>query len=265
VTFELKADVYRMQRRPQHAQLVLNDDYAGVRVVDAQAGDDVLRVAFPADFSGMIDAWCLRADGDELVACDGGGHAVHVSLRDGRARSLRQLPWTDVAGMPYDWRGETLWLGDPHSLRFATLTAGELREVDAFDALQANRAWRRAFDRLRRAGGGACRVDPERGELVYVAGERAGTIGWLEQSELSVAAPIASGGARIAAGDAARIGDRIALLGEYELVVVEADGAVAARTAAPDGFHFRCIDACGDELVVAAAALDSSRVRFMRV
>jgi hypothetical protein len=45
VTFELEADVYRMQRRPQHAQLVLNDDYADVRVVDAHTGDDVLRVA----------------------------------------------------------------------------------------------------------------------------------------------------------------------------------------------------------------------------
>lgn len=79
-----------------------------------------------------------------------------------------------------------------------------------------------------------------------------------------MAAPIVSGGVRIAAGDAARIGDRIALLGEYELVVVEADGAVAARTAAPDGFHFRCIDAVSDEIVVAALALDGSRVRVMR-
>ena len=256
MTFDLEADVYRMQRRPQHAQLVLNDEYTGVRVVDAYTGGDVQRVAFPAGYSGTIDAWCLRADGDELIACDAGGNAVYVSLRDGHSLALPQISWMDVTAMAYDWRGDTLWLGDPRALRFATFARGELREADPFNALQANRAWRRALDRLRRADGSVCRVDPERGELVYVAGECAGTIGWLEQPELSVATPIV-------ASDAVRVGDRIALLGEYEVAVVAADSTVAARIAAPDGFHFLRIETVGEDLVVAAPALDGSRVRFV--
>jgi hypothetical protein len=242
--FDLALEVHQIQRRPSFRQLLLNEDYRGLCVLDISTHKLVLNIPFPADYAsdGGIDNWCLRADGDAaIVFRDDDDAACWFSLREQTSRSVSHPPWSTTQGMPYDWRGDALWLMDPESFRFAVLYGGEtvFRETDGFQALQENRAWRRSVDRMRRAGGGCWRVEPEHARLLYVAtnenGTQAGIIGWVDQIDLAV--PVAVPPPRIAAHQR-----QLFLLHEYEAMQVDTTGAVVRRFPVPEGFRFVGLD-----------------------
>ena len=263
-SFEIEADVYRVQRRPNHAQLVVNDDYQGLRVLDPWTGLDVVRVQFGDGYStgGGIDSWALRADGAMVVVFnDEEGHACLMSFVDGQVLRVKHPPWTSTVGMPYDWRGDTLWMKDPDSFSFGVLAADMVTaEKDGTEALSENRAWRRAIDRMRRAQARCLRVEPERAHALVVArpeGEalRIGRIGWVEQPEPMVEVPERV--ARLASA-----GEQFVALYEYEAILLGSEGQVERRYAAPPGFHYVDLDTVPafdghpPALVLAACALD---------
>src|SRR5690242_16916417 len=67
--FFLRGDIYQVQQRPGHAQLVVNQDYSGVSIVRVWEADTALTFPFAPRFAevGMIDSWCIRADGDAVL------------------------------------------------------------------------------------------------------------------------------------------------------------------------------------------------------
>jgi hypothetical protein len=242
--FDLALEIYQIQRRPSSSQLFLNDEYRGLCVLDIATQELVARIPFPAGYapSGGVDSWCLRADGDAaIVFHDEDDRACWFSLQERTSRLVSHPPWPTTQGMPYDWRGDVLWLMDPDSFRFAALHGGEtvFREADGFQALQENRAWRRSVDRLRRANGACLRVEPDHAHLLYVAtndtSTQAGIMGWVDQIDLAV--PIAAAPPRIAAHQR-----QLFLLQEYEAMLVDTAGAVVRRFPAPDGFRFIGLD-----------------------
>jgi hypothetical protein len=268
ITFDLDLEAYRVQRRPAHAQLVINDSDRGLAVVNVPTGTIAMRIAFPSRYAANcgIDSWCMRADGDAIIAFhDDANYACWFSLRDETSHVVSHPAWPVTYAMPYDWRGDVLWVKDPDAFRFAVLRdAGtEFLKDDGFQALQEDRAWRRATDRLRRANGYCSRVEPEHGRLLYVAVDdddtRVGVIGWMDEPDLSV--QVTKRPQRLAAHQR-----HLFLLEEYEAQLIDAAGRVLGQFPAPEGFRFVGLDTVLDQdgsgfsLVLVSRALDGRRL-----
>lgn len=269
VSFDLELEIYRVQRRPGHPQLVINDEYRGLGIVDLSTRTLAKAIPFPAAYAttGVIDSWCLRADGDAaLLFQDEDAHACWVSLRDGVSRPVSHPPWTITAGTPYDWRGDAIWIKDPDEYRFAVLRTGHsaFQEVDGTEALRQNRGWRRAIDRMRRASARCLRVESERAHLLYVAmrdtGTQIGTIGWIEQVELGILVPQPPSALAVHF-------PHVFALYEYEVQRLDETGAIVQRFAAPEGFRFIGLETIPDDaatdgfsLVTVSSALDGRKL-----
>jgi hypothetical protein len=244
ITFDIACEVYRAQRRPAHAQLVLNDDYHGICVIDILTGKIALKIAFPDGYAttGVIDSWCLRADGDAVIAFQDEDHrACWFSLLDRTSHIMNHPPWPVTSGMPYDWRGDIIWAKDPGSFRFAVLRAGAttFQEDDGLQVSQENREWRRALDRMRRADARCLRVEPEHAHLLFVAlkesGTQVGIIGWVDQTDLVVS--VDSPPPQIAAHHR-----QLFMLQEYEAIQINALGDIVRRFPVSNGFRFVGLD-----------------------
>ncbi|HUQ07187.1 MAG TPA: hypothetical protein VM261_32070 [Kofleriaceae bacterium] len=266
-SFDVRGDIYRMHRRPNAPHVVVNDDYRGVRVIDPRSGEDYSRVAFSPDYaaSGIVNGWAFSADGD-LVATfdDDAQRGCLLSLAKGTRRVISHPGWISTFAMPYDWRDGTLWLHDAESFSFASIDAstGITTGDDGFRALQENRSWRRALDRMRRMNAGSVRVEPELAHSLVIIegdGKRVGRIGWADQPDLVVAAP--SGVCRLAA-----MSENLITLAEYEVRVLSSNGETLGRHVAPAGFHFLDVETLPETsehpavIVTLASALDGSRV-----
>ncbi|HWO21687.1 MAG TPA: hypothetical protein VNO30_23115 [Kofleriaceae bacterium] len=243
-SFEIEADIYRISRRPNHQQIVVNDGYRGVRLLDPAEGCTIAKVPFTEPYArtGVIAGWCLRADGDAIVVFDDDERrGCWLSMMDGRASDVVHTPWPLTGAMPYDWRGDTLWLKDPDGFRFGSLSQSGaqqgMTERDGNDVLQENRGWRRAIDRLRRIGAHCVRVEPEHGRMLVAraSDSSVGIIGWLDQPELVVPGP-----ERMTHMAAHR--QQLIVMCEYEAQLLDEAGRVQRRFAAPDGFHFVGLD-----------------------
>lgn len=268
-TFELRSDIYKMQRRPRNPHLLVNDDDVGIRILDPWTGQDVARIPV-GDPPFMIGDWALRADGAAVVVFDDEHRrGFHVSLPDGAVRALPYPPWQHTVGAPYDWRDDVLWLKDPESTSFWRLD-GRLEPTvhDGFETLTGNRAWRRATDRLRRANAAAYCVAAERMEMLTIGCPlddprmHIGRIGWAGQPDLSVPVPERVVGVEVI--------DQT-LIGLYEdaAIAFTPDGQHVARLAAPPEFRFGFLahlpesDARQSAVVVLAYPHDGTlRARF---
>jgi hypothetical protein len=257
--FEIDAEVYRMQRRPNHRQVVVNDNYQGVRLLDPRTGAEGPRLAFP--FDGVIDGWSLRADGDVMISFnDEERCAAEADLLRGTSRIVAHPPWRSTVGMPYDWRGDHLWMKDPESHSFASLDDERgIEDDDGMRALQTNRAWRRATDRMRRLDATCRCVEPELGRALISSFDgtdsRIGIISWVDEAEPLVAVP-----GRVTRVGAA--GNVLAALFDSDCLLIDHDGARVGRIEAPSGFHHvdvTTLPATSSEpaiLIIASAALD---------
>lgn len=270
--FDFTSDTYALQRRPGHSDLLINDDYSGLAIVDPMSGAVSRRVPFPDSFSSRrtFDSWCLRADGTQAVVFDDiERRACLISLLGNGVEVIEHPRWSTMRGVAFDWRGDTLWMKHPDELRFAVVrTLGErhrLDEVDALRALQENRPWRRSLDRLRRMGGRCMRVEPDRGHLLYVLEDETtiGALSWVEQPLRSMLAPVPPH--RVACHE-----HGLAILQEYEAEWLDEAGNVVSRFAAPDGFHFVDLETVpkptgdGSALVlIASATTGETLTRFM--
>lgn len=267
-SFEIEADIYKVSRRPNHHEIVVNDGYSGVRLIDPWQGRTVAQVPFTEAYAraGVIAGWCLRADGDAIVVFDDDERrGCWLSVADGTASDIAHTPWPLTEAMPYDWRGDTLWLKDPYGFRFGSLSQSgsryEMTEREGHDVLQANRSWRQAIDRLRRMGAYCVRIEPEHGRMLLagMADPSVGIIGWLEQPEIVVPGP--SGVARMAAH-----GQQLIVMREYEAQLLDQAGLIQRSFPAPDGFHLVGLDTLpatetrSAAIVLAAQALDERLV-----
>lgn len=263
-SMEFEGDLFLMERRPHRPHIIINDDYRGLRVIDPFKGEEVLKIPYGGVFTpdGIANAWAVCADGDHVVAFnDEVKQACLLSLESESVQPVSHPPWTATAGMPYDWRGDVLWMKDPDAFAFALfdVRSGRLEADDGMRALQTNRAWRRAIDRMRRLEASCLRVEPELAQALTIAnaveGTRIGRIGWVEQSEPQV--PVADGVTRLAT-----VGDSFVVLYEYECVVFDLAGNAVRRMSAPTGFHYVDVVSFSSSanrppaVIVAAQAID---------
>lgn len=276
VELELPLDIYLVQRRPGHAQLVVNDGYDGLLVLDPWRQEVLWRCPFPATYPrrGTIDSWCLRADGALAMVFqdDGTGGAALVPLDGGPAMAASHPSWGDTQAMPYDWRGEDLWLMDPEQFEFGVVRGADLSAFvpqDGHQVLTSNRSWRRALDRMRRAKGFCMRVEPDRGRMLWASpardgGPAIGMVSWVDEAEVSVRLDAMPSRVAMASGC-------FVALYEYEVRVLAVDGTVIARHVPPPMHHFVAVDVLPhrdgrpESIALVAAAYDGRTSTTFRV
>ena len=244
--FTMTGDVYQVQRRPSFGQIVINDDYQGVRVLDPWTGADIIRTEFTVEYreSGIISEWCLRADGNRvLVLNEKPRSACLLSLDSSTSRDVPCPPLRLVTDVRYVWEGDSLWISGGKSFGFyelqwhdgtpAFVPSGGLK------ARFAHPSWRRALEGLPVDKSHVKRVEPDRSRLLYHLFDespgRVGMIDWRSGATWSAQAgeevPI------LAFHD-----DRMFVLQEFEVQQVTRNGDVEAVYRAPDAFRHSGMD-----------------------
>lgn len=174
--FFLDSDIYRMQRRPLHRQIVVNDDYRGIRAIDLQTGEEVVQSAFSDryDESGIIHAWCFRADGEAVVVFNEDSRtACWLSLApSGPVHDVDCSVLQSFTDLRYFWEGDSFWLTSGKFFGFFKLQwqdEGLLKFVAAEgkEARDAHRAWCRALDRIPLYRCNVERVEPDLAQLLF--------------------------------------------------------------------------------------------------
>ncbi|GEM_PF-3202707 len=242
----LPGDVYRIQRRPGTAQLILNDNYQGLRVFDPWSASNNIQAAFPDgyDSTGIVHVWCFRADGQAALVLNAESHIaawMPLSLTDPHAGQAFMFP---AAYNPLHvrclWEDDTLLITDK-SQSFLRLVWSDgqptLIPSTSLDVRIQEPIWRRALDRLPQA----CTILRQEADtqrmLYYEYTEqlaRIGIISWRNQSEdWSIPAPDTV--FRLASSS-----QSLFVLQESEVQQWNRDGALEAIYAAPTGY--RCFD-----------------------
>lgn len=276
--FEIALDIYWVQRRPGHSHIITNNAYDGLLVLDPWSGEVVQRCRLPSSYNprGTINYVCLRADGAvAMVLNDDDGCSAALTPLDGSPAAGAQHPsWRDTQAMPYDWRGEDLWLKDPDLYDFGVIRGTDLSTFEAsdgFQALQVNRSWRRAIDRMRRFRGYCKRVEPDRGRMLWLApgdedhpARAIGLVSWVDEPDVSV--PVVKTPSRMA-----MVEDRFVAMYEYETVVLATDGSIVERHVPPPMHHYVAVeglparDGRPAAIVLVAAAYDGRLLTNFRV
>lgn len=275
--FEHALEIYMVQRRPGFGQLLANDGYQGVLAIDPWDGQIIQRWPFPEGYrrKGQLYYWCLRADGRlAMVFNDDEQTAALLGLDGSPTVDIERPSWTSTEAMPYDWRGEDLWVNDPDRYHFGVFRGTDLSTFEAsdgFQALQVNRSWRRAIDRMRRFHGYCMRVEPDRGRMLWFApgdedypARAIGLVSWVDEPDVSV--PVVKTPSRMA-----MVEDRFVAMYEYEAVVLATDGSIVERHVPPPMHHYVAVeglparDGRPAAIVLVAAAYDGRLLTNFRV
>lgn len=259
-SFVLPGDVYRVQRRPGHPQLVVNDGYEGIAVVDPWDGDVVARVPFSPAFhrAGSVDAWIFRADGDAvLVLNEEDAAACILSLAGGAPRDLAVPETLALPSLAALWNGDVLWATSGKYMQsFRVETAAANPEFSARSSIAARAAetsWRTALDAVRLFQCNVLRVEMDLARMVFynytAQPPHLGVVDWGTRTVR--AHPCAAQPARAAASERG-----IVVMGEIVAGLVDADGAMETICEAPEGMRF---------LDVAVLPADSGRAETLVV
>jgi hypothetical protein len=113
--FLLMGEIYLLQRRPAHTDVILNHKSQGIRVLDPWNGTDLCRVDFTKgyDSSGPPNGWCLRDDGKAvLLLHQESQRASLLSLTAPSASyDLKAPPLPEMSDLRYDTSGKTAHFG----------------------------------------------------------------------------------------------------------------------------------------------------------
>ena len=238
-----RSDIYMFQRRPSTGHFVINDEYAGLAILDPWHGAVVERAPFPQDFrgGGVVNGWCLRSDGlAVLVLNDSEKAACLLSLGAPVSQSCMEYPEISTAwNIFYSW-DEDLWLADAQSKRcFHLKTDGNgagLVEQPRARVLDRNPLWRLALERIPDEAV-IRRIEPDmRRALFYQfhdAEHRVGMIGWQAEDETLVSIRYSESAPRLAVD-----GQCLVVLREYGIDWLHHDGSVRETVEPPTGYHF---------------------------
>jgi hypothetical protein len=276
-TFVIEGDVYKVQRRPMHGEIVINDDYRGIRIIDVWSGKDVRRLRFPNRDARptIITEWCFRSDGEwSLIFSAESAMGWLMSLGpDRRAWVLDVSGVGSLHDLRYIWHGDSFWMTAGKSQRFFTLEWGDevrgLVERSSIEVRAKHPGWRRAVDLLPPDRYNVLRVQPDESRLLYheFAGPqtRVGVVDW--QTETKMAVDVETEEVPMMAA----YGARIFTLQEDEVQCLNTNGRKERVYPAPDGFYYCGLDTAppyGDDsaaLALVCTAQVDSRHSQMRV
>jgi hypothetical protein len=245
--FALAGDIYRAQRRPGSTQLLINQDYKGIALLDVWKAQIHTTLPFPASFAEaqVIDGWCLRADGGAAaIFNEEQQRAAYLPLETDEPASPLPIPETmnTFQDLRYLWEKDDLWLSGGKTSRISTLTWPQGKPIwEAKSNLQAriaHTAWVRTLDLLPTYNSTVLRVQPDTGDILYhtFAEEPVvGVVNWKGQPQWSITAPQEVSGLTLAS-------HHLFVLHEYEIHALNMQGQIQAVYPVTEGFHFSCFD-----------------------
>jgi hypothetical protein len=275
--FTLSGDIYQVQQRPGHAEMVVNQDYSGISIVRVWEADTTVTFPFAARFAevGIIDSWCIRADGDAVLLFNADkGLASLVLLTPGLPTYDISLPSSlrPLNDLRYFWKRGVFWLTGCHSDAFYALEWQEgsphIVEKSSLEARKTQPAWMRMLDQLPVYDCTVERVRPDNGRVLFHTYKKQpgeiGVISWKNDFHYQAPAPQDFGALAFQGG-------RMFVLYEYEIQALSPLGTVQAIYPAPQGFHYTGFDTVPESpqgpaaLLAIASALDDSRVNQVQI
>jgi hypothetical protein len=240
------SDVYRVQRRPSHRQLIVNDNYQGIAILDPWRNAEPERVRFMPGFAGaeVIDGWCFRADGQAaLVLNEEQRTGAWLSLVGGPSFDLAAPPLRVVTDLRYFWERDDFWLSGGKAFAFFHLTWRDERptfeKASSIEVRKRQTAWRQSLDSLSVESCTVLRVEPDQGRMLFHdaadGSGRIGVVSWRGGESWSI--PFAGEVPALACQ-----GTRLFVLREHETLRISRQGDLEAIYPAPEGFHFVGLD-----------------------
>ncbi|HAG81209.1 MAG TPA: hypothetical protein DCL61_08560, partial [Cyanobacteria bacterium UBA12227] len=257
-SFTIEGEIYRLQRRPMHSHIVVNDNYQGIRVLDPWIGTDVIQVGFTQGYDtyGMIDGWCFRSDGKAvLILNEDSRSACLLSLKaEGVSYDLKCPPLQQIIDLRYLWENDSLWLTGGKSFAYFNLQwqDGELAFVEKarVNARIANTAWCRALGTIQVLNSQVLRVEPDKAQMLYYDSskqpETFGVLSWCDEAKWSVPAleyvPVM-----------AFHKEHMFLMYEHEVHAINQQGMVETIYDVPEGFYCTGVDTLPSQDTYSAA------------
>jgi hypothetical protein len=250
--FFLTGDIYRAQRRPGSAQLLINQAYEGIALLDVWKAKLHPTIPFPSTFTEVpiIDGWCLREDGGAVVILNEEQRlAAYIPLETDETPSLLPVPerMSTFQELRYLWETkDTLWLTNRETYSMYTLTWSQEHPTwvkkSGLQARIAHTEWVRRLDLLPTYRCNVLRVQPDTGEMLYHRWDEEpviGVVNWKGGPQWSVKAPKEVPHLALGA-------DQLFVLQEYEIQAFNRQGEIQAVYPAAEGFHY-----CGFETLPA--------------
>ena len=245
--FPLAGDIYVAQRRPGSTQLLINQDYEGIAILDVWNTQVRTTIPFPATFAEVpvIDNWCLRVDGGAVTIFNEQQQlAAYLPLEADEPAAMLPVPaaMSTFQDLRYSWEKDALWLSDGKNSSISMLVWSEGQpawlEKSNLQARIAHTAWVRTLDLLPIYRCTVLRVQPDTGDILYhtFAEESVvGVLNWKGQPQWSVAAPQEVAALALSA-------DQLFVLHEYEIHALNMQGEIQAVYPVSKGFHYSCFD-----------------------
>jgi hypothetical protein len=245
--FLLTGDIYRAQRRPGSTQLLINQAYEGIALLDVWNAKIQTTIPFPTPFTQVpvINGWCLREDGGAVVIFHEEQRlAAYLPLETDETTSLLPVPDTisTFQDLRYLWEKDNLWLAGGKALDIFTLTWSQEQptwvEKSNLQAYIAHTEWARSLLRFPSYYCTVLRVQPDTGDMLYhtLAEESVvGVVNWKGGPQWSVKAPQEVPRLALAA-------DQLFVLQEYEVQALNRQGEIQAVYPVSEGFHYSCFD-----------------------
>ena len=251
--FEVEGEIYKLQRRPQHPHIVVNHGNQGIQIVDLLQQSVVRQLSFAPGYDpyGIIDAWCLSADGCTALILDDQSQTVcWLSLEAPEtAFDLEGPSWTgDYVNFGYLWE-DSLWLiGGIGRVNFNIQWEDDrpvLVEQKSIYARKANRVWRKAMDQISFSSFNninnfqVLRVEPDRKQIIFYSDadsfETVTVSNWSTQTTQSFLVPEYVSAVAVHQ-------KTLFLMYEHAVYAINEQGQVKTIYSAPSGYSFGGID-----------------------
>lgn len=260
---DIDTSSYLAHRRPRHPEVVLNDAYHGLVLLNVLSGQRSSTVLFSPEFakSGMITHWCFQSDGDTALLINEDTRTACYLTLDGNVCHDIDLPFDAVVDLRYIWQGEDLWLtsGPVRPWHQLIWTDGKpsLSNVSQVHVRAAQLSFWRALRQLPEHST-VMRIESEHNWLLLhrQGPEPAlGVLSWSESaSVLPRTVPFAGPAPRLAYAL-----DTFYVLDEFTVQAVGISGYAHEPLSAEKGFEFADIDVVDTTLVVLGNALTDPR------
>jgi hypothetical protein len=247
-TLSTGGEIYRLQRRPEYSQVVVNDRYQGILAFDIWTGRQEVQIPFTPSYgsSGFIDAWCFRADGNAIIVMEEDERtACWLSLIPEVLSYDLEAPRFDrLYNLRYAWREDLCLVGKGLGQPTYNLRAEEPRrvafvEVSLPEARALSADWYYLLLGISSLDHDIERTITEESRLVWhrtdQTDRRVGVRDWARH--LMWSAPIDGEVARLAF-----FGGLMFVLHEYEAHAIDSSGVVKCTYPAPPGYYFSDLD-----------------------
>jgi hypothetical protein len=254
MTFYVEGDIYKVQRRPNSNQLVLNWDYKGIQIIDPLQTDQVvnMQLSFPPKYgnvAGVIDEWCFQADGKAVLLINEETKSAAWLSLDTHQENTYDLGFPQTQNtiyLQYLWENITsFWIKcyGPNEDSFFRLNWRDEKpffiESTASEAETEQKLWYKAVRQLEELHSQVLKSISDQTQVLFhdfsSPQHQIGMLDWVHNEVWSIQAPPQV--PRIAF-----VKDLLFVMDEYETTCYSKQGVVKTIYTPPQGFYFCGLD-----------------------